>query len=208
MQSLADAIAEVRQRLDAATELREQALRLCRQTVQLSSRAIRALHREDVSQFEAWLAEARNAMGDLRQLLRHQPAIYYAGYIHDAQKEYAEAALLPCITRGAEWRTPQELGVEDAAFLHGLTEAASEGRRYVLDRLIVGDTREAVRVLSVMDDVYCELTACDFPEAITGGLRRATDALRAVLERTRGDVALAIQQRSLQESLERYGTRE
>ena len=43
-----------------------------------------------------------------------------------------------------------------------------------------------------MDDVYAMLITVDYPDALTGGLRRSTDALRAVLERTRGDVTNAL----------------
>jgi translin len=52
-----------------------------------------------------------------------------------------------------------------------------------------------------MDDVYSMLVTVDFPEAVTGGLRRTTDALRAVLERTRGDMTAAIRQERLTEAL-------
>ena len=43
-----------------------------------------------------------------------------------------------------------------------------------------------------MDDVYGLLVTIDFPDALTGGLRRTTDALRAVIERTRGDLTNAL----------------
>jgi translin len=56
-------------------------------------------------------------------------------------------------------------------------------------------------LLALMDDVYGTLVTVDYPDAITGGLRRTTDALRAVLERTRGDMTAAIRQEQLTAAL-------
>src|SRR5581483_7799615 len=129
--------------------------------------------------------------------------IYYAGYVQDAQKEYVEAVAFFAIITSQPIPHPAELYVEPAAYLNGLAEAASECRRYILDRLRMGDMDRADSVLKVMDDIYYELIAFDFPDAITGGLRRTTDALRAVLERTRGDLTITLAQRRLEIALQR-----
>ena len=110
------------------------------------------------------------------------------------------------IAGATELPAPSGLGVEPAAYLNGIAEAASESRRYVLDRLRAGDVERAEAVLKVMDDIYFELVTFDFPDAITGGLRRTTDSLRAVLERTRGDLTLTMAQYRLEAALNRAGT--
>jgi len=58
--------------------------------------------------------------------------------------------------------------------------------------------------LSHMDDIYSLLVTVDFPSAITGGLRRTTDMVRGVLERTRGDVTTAMRQESMKEALQAF----
>lgn len=121
----------------------------------------------------------------------------YAGYTQDALKEYAEAHLVLAFLAGDEPPTGEMIGVEPAAYLNGLAEAASELRRAILDGLRRGEVARGEQLLGVMDDIYSALITVDFPEAITGGLRRTTDALRAVLERTRGDVTAAIRQEYL-----------
>jgi translin len=88
------------------------------------------------------------------------------------------------------------------AYLNGMAEAASELRRQVLDCLRADEVTEAERLLGVMDDVYAVLITVDYPDALTGGLRRTTDALRAVLERTRGDVTTAIVAARLRASMQ------
>ena len=47
----------------------------------------------------------------------------------------------------------------------------------------------------------------DFPDAITGGLRRLTDIVRGVNERTRGDMTLSLRQEHLEQSLKRLEKR-
>jgi translin len=119
------------------------------------------------------------------------PSVANAGFLHDAEKEYAEAVLTAAMVAGAPLPDHAALGVSIPAWLNGLAEAASELRRHALDRLRDGELEVAEGLLQAMDDVYDALVAVDHPDALTGGLRRTTDALRAVVERTRGDVTLA-----------------
>jgi len=94
--------------------------------------------------------------------------------------------------------------VTNPAYLNGLCEAASELRRRSLDEMRRGDLSEAERLLEVMDEVYNVLNTFDFPNAITGGLRRRVDQLRGVLERTRGDLTSALRQERLIQALEEF----
>ncbi len=127
----------------------------------------------------------------------------HAGFLHDAEKEYVEARAVAALVNGAPVPPPEELGVGDPAWLNGLAEAASELRRHALDRLREGRLDRAEALLAAMDDVFGELVAIDLPDALTGGLRRTLDALRAVIERTRGDITSAVLQDRLQRALER-----
>jgi len=99
---------------------------------------------------------------------------------------------------------PAELGIDAAAYLNGLGEVVGELRRYLLDSMRRGDLSRGEELLSVMDDIYGVLVTMDFPDAITGGLRRTTDMVRGVLEKTRSDLSLAIRQRELEERLEKF----
>ncbi len=146
--------------------------------------------------------EAGVAVAEAQAALLPFPALAAAGPLHDAEKEYAEARLTAALVSGAPLPTPGELGVRSGAWLNGLCEAASELRRYLLDRLRAGEMAEADRLLAVMNDVYDLLVSIDYPDAVTGGLRRATDALRAVLERTRGDLTTTVLQTRLQAAIE------
>lgn len=192
-------------RFEGLAATRDRALGEGRQIIRLSANSIRAAHRGELPEAERLLAEARGRMETLAKELQPYPNIYWAGYVQDAMKEAAEAAIALAIVADRPLPRPEELGVEDAAYLNALAEAASELRRQVLDRLRQNDLPRAEYLLGVMDDIYAALVTVDFPDAITGGLRRTTDSLRAVLERTRGDVTMAATQgrveRALREAL-------
>lgn len=203
-----DAIVEaVIARLDATNQAREAAIATSRALIRQCANAIRATHRQEWDAAQQLLHAADRTARELRERLRDYPAIYHAGYTQDAFKEYAEAHLTYALTHDAPLPTAEELEVEPAAYLNGLAEAASELRRYILDGLRNGEVAAGERLLAAMDDVYSLLVTVDYPDAVTGGLRRTTDALRAVLERTRGDMTNALRQDQLIAALERVEAR-
>ncbi len=201
--SLEQIAAGIRIRLEQSHRAREEALKLCREVIQFSSRTIRAIHREEMENAQKLLLEAKQRVLAANAVLASYPDLFHAGYVHDSQKEYVEAECMLAIVVGSPFPTPDSLNVEPAAYLNGIAEAASESRRHVLDKLRLDDMAQAEAVLKRMDDIYYELVTFDFPDAITGGLRRTTDALRAVLERTRADLTLTLSQKRLEKALQR-----
>ncbi|MFP5320654.1 MAG: haloacid dehalogenase [Acidimicrobiia bacterium] len=157
-----------------------------------------AAHDEQVAESEAQLRTAQRALAD-------HPMVAHAGFLHDAEKEYAEARLCAAMVAGTPLAGPGELGVMAHSWMRGLAEAASELRRDVLDRLRAGDLEGGEALLEVMDEVTDALAAVDLPDALTGGLRRTVDSLRAVTERTRGDVTTTVLQTRLQRAIEGAG---
>jgi translin len=197
-----DVVAEVDHRLADANRAREASLPLCRTVIRLSGSAIKAVHRLDFDRAAATLDEADAALRDVHAALAGQPAIEHAGFLHDAEKEYVEARCVVALTTGGQLPGPAALGVGGPAYLRGLAEGASELRRHLLDRLRAGELERAEELLVLMDDVYEALVTVDYPDAVTGGLRRTLDALRAVLERSRGDLTTTVLQTRLQQALE------
>ena len=196
--SMATITVEILERMSSLSRVRDEALTDGRQAIRWSANSVRALHRGNLDEAASELGHAAELIRKLSDDTRDHPAIYWAGYVQDALKEYAEAAITSAVLRGEPIPSPADLAVEDAAYLNALAEAASELRRDVLDRLRSDDISRAGELLDVMDEIYSRLVAIDFPDAITGGLRRTTDQLRAVLERTRGDLTITINQRRLE----------
>ena len=199
---LASLAEPVRQRLDAANAAREKGLSSARRTIQSSSQSIRATHRLEWDQASQLADAAAQSLREAQDALKPFPQLAASGPLHDAAKEYAEARLTLALASGRALPSAQELGIGDASWLNGLAEAASELRRHLLDRLRAGDLGQSEDLLTAMDDVYALLVTVDYPDAITGGLRRTTDALRPVLERTRGDLTTTILQQRLQRAIE------
>jgi translin len=190
------------ERLTVTSQIRDRALADCRQIVRWSANSVRASHRGEFAEANRELGEARALAEALISYTGDLPNVYWAGYVQDAMKEFAEAAITNAIVRNSTIPTPADLHVEDAAYLNALAEAASELRRDTLDLLRGDDLGRATELLGVMDDIYALLVSIDFPDAITGGLRRTTDSLRAVLERTRGDLTVTINQRRLEQAVQ------
>jgi translin len=195
LESIAASIIE---RLTTTSQVRDRALGDCRQIIRWSANSVRASHRGDFEESSRELDEARALAHAVISYTRDLPNIYWAGYVQDAMKEFAEAVITNAIIRKLRIPDPTDLGVEDASYLNALAEAASELRRDTLDLLRGDDLERATTLLGIMDEIYAALVSIDFPDAITGGLRRSTDSLRAVLERTRGDVTVTINQRRLE----------
>ena len=197
-----DAIVEgIRARFVSKNQAREQAVPLCREALRHSANAIRAVHRGEFEAAQELIERAAGLLREARAALRDHPDIFYAGFVHDAQKEFAEASLTLALVAGRPLPPPEELGVEHAAYLNGLGEAVGELRRHLLDSLRSGDVERCEECLTVMDDIYSVLVTFDYPDAMTGGLRRTTDNVRGILERTRGDLTLAVRQRDLERKL-------
>jgi len=202
LESIADQIRQIFSAKDAA---REKTLPLCREVIRHCSRAIRAVHRQEFDQAEEHLQSARNLLSQTKQAVTAYSELSNASFIRDAQKEFAEGSITLALVTGKLPPDPDELGIDPAAYLNGLGEAIGELRRYLLDSMRRGDLSQGEELLSAMDDVYSILITMDFPDAITGGLRRTTDMVRGVLERTRSDLTLVMSQNELENKLKNIG---
>ena len=196
---------DVRLRFDQRMEARERALPAARRAIRSCANAIRAIHRSEWDKAHMLMDQAKAAIDEGLSAVRDHPEIRFAGYLQDAQKEYAEARVTEAVvTAAGELPTPEELGVEDAPFLNGMAEAIGEGRRHILDLLRHGEVDRGEAILSAMDDIYYVLVSMDYPDAITMNLRRSTDVARSLIEKTRGDLSIAIVQRQLRDALDRH----
>jgi len=177
---------------------RERALPKSRAAIRFCANSIRATHRHEFQSAQELLAQASALLKEMELDLQDHKDIFYAGFVQDAQKEYAEAATFAALTQGRSLPAVSELSIGWAPYLNGLGEMVGELRRYVLDQLRRGNLDECEVFLQHMDDVYALLTTVDYPDAITLGLRRTTDTARSILEKTRGDLSVAVSQAQLQ----------
>lgn len=190
----------IRKRFKSQDLAREKILGLGRELIRFSSYSIRAVHRREFIEAREHLNKAQENMVKLRAMLRDFPELF-SSLAYDAWKEYAEARLTLALTTDGKIPSPEELGVSYAAYINGMGEAVGEMRRYLLDNLRRGELEPCEDILSTMDDIYGVLVTMDFPDALTGGLRRTTDIVRGILEKTRGDLTQALSQKKLEDKL-------
>jgi translin len=197
---------QIQAAFSAKNAARDDAIARSRELIRRCAESIRAIHRHEWAQAEEKLALVRSGARELREIVSQYPDLYYTGYTQDALKEVVEAHATFALVRDQPLPRPEALLVENDTYLNGLAEAATELRRFILDilRRADGDSAEAERLLDWMDAIYDELVTFDFPDAITGGLRRQTDIVRGVLERTRGDLTLTLRQQRMEDALRQF----
>ena len=207
MQGL-DVIEEkIRQNFISKNAARDAALAKSRELIRYCSLSIRATHRGEHDEAVKLLGRAGEIAAAMKQDVAAYADLYFTGYVQDALKELAEAHIVYALITGDRLPDPDKLGVDYAAFLNGLGEAAGELRRYALDIIRHDNSERVEKVLDAMQDIYSLLVTMDFPDALTGGLRRTTDMVRGVLERTRGDLTVAARQEKLERTLREFEQR-
>jgi translin len=194
----------VRAELVARHRAREIAIQAGREATRAAANAIRAVHRADEAEADRLLTTSREALDVAVGALGDHPEVLYAGFVQDAAKEHAEAAVTRAIVAGRAVPSADEVGVDGVAWLHGLAETVGELRRASLDRVRSGELEDAERLLELMQEILSILATIDVPDGLSRGLRRATDAARAITERTRGDLTAAAGQRELRAALDAH----
>ena len=192
---------------EVTNSLRDETLNRSRTLIRSCAHSIRAIHRHELDEAAVMLAQARTDAAAMVEPLADHPDLYYTGYTQDALKEVVEAHLVYAFVTGGELPKPADLYVTGATFLKGLGEAATEMRRFALDLIRRGEVEAAEPYLGRMDDIYSLMVTVDFSDAITMGLRRQTDVLRSVLERTRGDLTMSMRQEQMRRTLREFETR-
>ena len=195
---------DLHDRFDAKTAARERALPAARRSIRSSANAIRAVHRGEFDAARELIGDSRTALEEGLDGLDGHPDVRHAGYLLDAEKEFAEAQLTLALVTDGPLPSPLDVGVGDAPYLNGLAEAIGEGRRHILDLLRTGEVDRAERVLAALEDMYGLLVTMDYPDAITMNLRRSTDVARSLIEKTRGDLSIAVVQRTMRDALDRH----
>ncbi len=193
---------EIRQEFIEQDAAREFTITKSREIIRYASKTIRAIHRHEFDDAKIQIENGKKLLDECVAHLSSVNEIQNTHYLWDAQKEFAESNLVLALVTGSALPTPKDLGIDNSAYLNGLGEAANELRRYILDGFRAGDFSRGEELLNSMDCVYNVLVTMDFPDGITGGLRRTTDILRSVMEKTRSDITLTIQQKRLEDLLQ------
>lgn len=205
-QALEDIGERARAELEGLHHAREGAYAASRRVIRAAANAIRAIHRREKDEADRLLHEATASLKVVQQARAQRPELVGAGFVLDAQKEYAEARLVyGLLVDSGALPGPDDLNIDVSAWLNGLAETVGELRRRMLDLLRAGEHEEAEEALALMEDILALLVTIDFPDGVTGGLRRSTDIARSITERSRGDLTTALELDRVYRALEAHG---
>jgi translin len=199
MRNLDEIAVGLQEELDEKDTVREIAIKSARVIIRLSGSAVHSIHGgEDATQT---LAIALDEAARLKSLLEIHPDIWTSGLVSDALQEMTEAALVHSISMGEDLPTPQDLGVPPAPYLLGLADTIGEVRRFALISLREGELRDAIAYLDIMEEMFLVLMRFDYPQALVA-IRRKQDIARSLVEKTRGEVTMAVSSRRLQDKID------
>lgn len=199
MKNLERVVIRIESELEEKDQIREVALKSCRAVVRLSGNVLKALHRgEDVKKD---IEDLKDEVSRLSSLVGDHPDLSTAGFVENALQEYSEVMIVVSILERDDVPSPDEIAVGSVPYLLGLGDTVGELRRFSLDALKKGDVERANRFLERMEDLFTALMRFDYPDAIVS-VRRKQDVARSLLEKTRGEVAVASSAMNLQKKLE------
>jgi len=199
VKKLEQVVSEIEAELDEKDQVREIALKSSRAIVRLSGSILRGLHRNE--QPGDQMDVLRDEVTRLQSLLAEHSELEHAGYVASAFQEYAEVGLIMSLLESGDVPSPVELGIGSVPYLMGLGDSVGELRRFCLEELKAGRVQRANEILDMMEDLLTALMMFDYPDAIVP-LRHKQDVARSLLEKTRGEVAVATSASALHDKIE------
>ncbi|MEM2192141.1 MAG: hypothetical protein QXG38_00820 [Candidatus Hadarchaeales archaeon] len=191
----------MRKYFDRQVKIKEKLHLLSAKVVRNSSRAIAALHRGEKDSFKRFFSLAKKNLKNLEKLVKKEPEISSSGSVFSARQEVAEAALLAEILDGGKLLPPEEIGVAYGPYLAALADVAGELRRVILDSLRKNQVDVAKKMLETMEKIAEIMMEFDYADSVIPGMKKRQDFVRQILEKSRGDVTVAIRQERLEKIL-------
>ena len=186
---------------DKLNDIREQSLAISREIVRECSKSIRNIHRNDVSSAKEHMESAQNKIEKLKNICSDISEISYAGYVLDAEREFVEAVLFYNFDVNGYIEPYKKFNVHPSSYIQGIGDTIGEWRRKALDHLRNLDIKKAETYLEIMEEGMGILNELDYPDALTGGLRRYADNARSIIERTRSDITNAFINEALRKDI-------
>ena len=177
---------KIKKILEEEDEIREKALKDLREILMDSAVSVKLTHKGDFKKAENIINDCIEKLEKIKKILKKYPEIYYQGFLHQTEKEVIEALTTLKIIR--EKDIPEINSFDPISYLHGISESVGEIRRYLLDRMREGKIDDFEDYLKIMDDIYFFLLNFPYNDSITRSLRRQIDYVRAIIEKTRGEI--------------------
>ena len=195
---------EVNSKFKKIHQSRETGLSLSREIIGISSKSIRSAQRKDFKSSESLINEGLKKLNASQKKLKNYSSDINTTFFLDGEKELCEAIFFLSFVSNYKLTSSKIDLFSPSSLLKGMAEAASELRRTSLDNIRANNLKLSENYLDVMNEVVDLLESIDYPEGVTQGLRRTTDQLRSVVERTRGDITIALQRNQLEGKIKSF----
>ncbi|MEE9152399.1 MAG: translin family protein [Thermoplasmata archaeon] len=199
MENLYEIIDQIENNLDEKDAIREVAMKSCRAITRLSTAITQGVHKKE--NVDGLFNDARSEASRLRSLVQDHPDLFHAGFVQNAFQELCESAILLAVIKGESLPVPKDLGATDASYLLGMADAIGELRRFTLECLRAEDVDKAASYLEKMEKFYEVLLRFNYPNALVS-IRRKQDIARSLIEKTRGELTVAVRGRALEKKIE------
>ena len=186
--------------LDEIDNDREEILKISRHMIRNCSVAIKSIHRKEYNIYQDKIKEIKLNHTKLLEIVEKNPHAF-SRFLKTPEQEYVEAICLYAIINKKDLPDPTDYNFSDVNYLLGLADVIGELRRFILDKIRIGEIDDLDQLLDDMEDIYSHLFSLDYPKGITQDLRRKTDIARGIIEKTRGDISLTIQMNQLKKHL-------
>ncbi|MFW9971938.1 MAG: translin family protein [Candidatus Odinarchaeota archaeon] len=199
--NLKKAFSDITEILEILDQDREEILKISRKIIRDCSIAIKNIHRKEFDEFHKRTDSIKIKHEELLKLVNKNPEVFFK-YLKTPEQEFAEAIVFYAIISKDEIPSPFELKINPLNFLLGLADVVGELRRYALDNIRNSRIEDLNTILENMDEIYTYLFTLDYPSGVVQDLRHKIDVARNIIEKTRGDISLAIQMDDLKKCFE------
>ncbi|MFX1346044.1 MAG: haloacid dehalogenase [Promethearchaeota archaeon] len=199
--NLKKAFSEINNLLDILYHDRESILHLSRDIVRDCSIGIKNVHRQEFEKCQEKVNVIKANHGNLVKLV-NKNLDFFSKYLKTPEQEFTELMAFHSIITNTNIPTPSEMKINPLNYALGLADVIGELRRYALDNIRNDHTEGLNDILENMDEIYTYLFSLDYPVGVTQELRHKVDVARNIIEKTRGDVSLAIQMNDLKKCFE------
>jgi translin len=186
--------------LSRKEKARESGIAAARKITREAGSMIHDIHKgKDVG---ARLKKQTGEVKKLHRVLKGHPDLLHGGFVNNAVQEYAEASIFNAVINGLEVASPKDLGINDIPYSLGLADVVGELRRYILNLIIDRDLVGAKKYFKHMERLTEIISKFNFPDGMIP-IRRKQDVARSLLEKTQGELAVALSNQSLEKKLDR-----
>ncbi len=199
IEKLRKIVRDVDETLEDKDMVRELTMKSSRAIRRISKDVIQDIHRD--KDIDTPLKDVQEEINKLKSIIEGHPELHHSGFLRNGYQEYAEAHILVSISEGKEPKTPDELDITPSSYVLGLADVVGELRRMILDALTEGEIERAKELLEKMEDIKDMIMDFDYPKAIVP-IRNKQDTARALVEKTRGDIANSVRNKKLTDKMD------